>query len=344
MAKKKNNQPPITQVTKVLKLRNERQAIILDTISEHAKPDVDFYLLSVFSSIIITLGLIRDNTAVVIGGMLIAPFIWPILQLALGVVRGQPISLRKGLMTALKAALIFVAVSYIITVVWPVFEVGREILQRTEPTLAELVIALSSGFIGAFIISWPKIISALGGVLIAAAITPPLGVLGITLALGNFEAFMGAFLLFLANLIAITFGAAILFFLIKIRPLKSEKTPSRVMRNTVWAVIFFVLITIPLSYFFIDIAKINRQKFIIQDVIEENMPESVIRDLQVSHSQNSVHAKITVEYTEEVTEWKVDRINDIISDKLNKSVDLEMYIVPVIKAGETNNTNTEQLL
>ncbi len=211
MPENHNQQTSIKKVQKILKIKSDRQASVIDSINDQAKPDVDFYLLSVFSGIIIALGLIRDNTAVVIGGMLIAPFIWPILQIALGIVRGQPASLRKGLSASFRAILIFVAVSYLITIAWPHFDIGKEIQQRTEPTLAELVIALAAGFIGAFIVFWPKIMSALGGVLMAAALAPPLGVLGIALALSNIEGMVGAFLLFLANLIAITFGAAILF-------------------------------------------------------------------------------------------------------------------------------------
>ncbi|MBU0707522.1 TIGR00341 family protein, partial [Patescibacteria group bacterium] len=338
MPKRKAKPAPFDKMKKKLSLDGSRQALVIEEIQEHAKPDVDFYLLSIFSGIIITLGLIRDNTAVVIGGMLIAPFIWPILLLALGVVRGQPRALRKGFLAVIKASVIFVAVSYLITVVWPEFEMGREIMIRTEATLAELGIALAAGFIGAFIIAWPKITSAFGGVLIAAALTPPLGVFGITMASGNFEQMMGAFLLYLANLIAITFGGALLFFLIKIRPLKYEQTPKRIFYNTIWAIVFFVLIAIPLTYFFVDAAKIHQQESIVKDIFVSNLQDAEVSDISVIHSKDVVNATVTVKYKDDISISKAEGIKELIADKIKKQVELEIYLIPMRKVGESDDT------
>ncbi|MDP3964569.1 MAG: DUF389 domain-containing protein [bacterium] len=337
MARNKT-QAPITKVKKTLRLEQRRQSTLIETILEQAKPDVDFYLLSVFSGIIITFGLIRDNTAVVIGGMLIAPFIWPILEISLGVVRGQPLALHKGLSTLLKGSVIFVSVSYLITVVWPDFEVGREILQRTDPTLAELSIALAAGFIGAFIVAWPRIMSALGGVLIAAALTPPLGVLGVTLALGDFQSMAGSFLLWLANLVAITFAAALLFFIIRVRPLKAQIANQRVKQGAAWAVVLFVIVAIPLSLFFYDAVKINGQEREITSVVLENLPGSSIRDIVLERSGKSLGGRITVEYGGSIDEEKLLKMNELIGKKTGLTSEFEIYVIPVYLAGEQSNS------
>ena len=67
----------------------DRQKKVYNEIKESAKGDFDFFVLTIFSGIIITLGLVVDSSAVVIGGMLLAPLVWPILSLSLGIVKGR---------------------------------------------------------------------------------------------------------------------------------------------------------------------------------------------------------------------------------------------------------------
>ena len=94
-----------------------------------------------------------------------------------------------------------------------------EIMARTQPTLLDLFIALASGMAGAYALSQKEVSAALPGVAIAAALAPPLSVVGLGLANGNMQAASGALLLFVTNLITISLAGVIIFTLLGIHPL-----------------------------------------------------------------------------------------------------------------------------
>lgn len=115
-----------------------------------------FILLS-FSTIIIALGLVINSAAVVIGGMLIAPLVWPILSLALSIMKGKSRFVGEAVVTIFKSSLIILLLSILVGLLVPNVALNsQEIISRTQPQLYELFIALVSGFIGAFIVSYPK--------------------------------------------------------------------------------------------------------------------------------------------------------------------------------------------
>ena len=101
------------------------------------------------------LGLIINNAAVVIGGMIIAPLLWPILALALAVIKGN--GRLFIFLLFLKASFIIFLVSFVIGVFSPFLGDSHEVLLRTQPTLFELFIALAAGFVGAFAIAYTKL-------------------------------------------------------------------------------------------------------------------------------------------------------------------------------------------
>ncbi len=170
----------------------KRQDKVYEQIKNNAKCDYDFYVLTIFAAIIITLGILINSTAVVIGGMLIAPLVWPIMAMSVGIAMGRTALLQKSLFALLKSILVIIAVSIVFGFIVPelVLE-NNELLERTSPTILELVVGLAAGFIGAFIIAYPKLGSAIAGVVVAAAIVPPVSIVGISLARGDFNSATG---------------------------------------------------------------------------------------------------------------------------------------------------------
>jgi len=144
-----------------------------------------FIALMVFSSSIASLGLMNDSTAVVIGAMLVAPLMTPIMAAAAALVQTWTMRLIESVAIVAGGAALGVVLGWLSTVFIP--RIGSdtplpsEVLSRTTPNLADLGIAIFAGAAGAYVTVRSEAGSALPGVGIAVALVPPLATVGITL-------------------------------------------------------------------------------------------------------------------------------------------------------------------
>jgi uncharacterized hydrophobic protein (TIGR00271 family) len=175
-------------------------------IRRSARPDIDFYMLITLAAAIAALGLATNSTAVVIGAMLVAPLMSPMVGMGMAVVLGDARFLRLSSGAVFKGAVLAILVGMLVGLVMVLFKlpITAEILGRTQPSLLDLAIALFSGLAAAFALSRSDAAGALPGVAIAAALVPPLTAVGITFSAGLFLESFGAVLLFLSNLVAIS--------------------------------------------------------------------------------------------------------------------------------------------
>ncbi len=174
-----------------------------------------FAVLIVLSTSIASLGLMQDSAAVVIGAMVVAPLMNPILALAAAVVHGWT---RRALEAA---ATVAGGVALAVATGWLSSRVGGsdstrpylpgELLARTGPGLLDLGVAIAAGAAGGYVLARPEANSALPGVGIAVALVPPLGAVGVCLELNEGDLATGAFLLFTTNLASIVLAAALVF-------------------------------------------------------------------------------------------------------------------------------------
>lgn len=172
----------------------------------------DFYFLLFISTLITTLGLIVNSTAVVIGGMLIAPLLSPVLALGLGVVTDNKHSLIRSVSTIIKSAFAVLFLSFITAFFIEITDPqNTEILQRAKPSLLYIYIAVLSGFGASYAWSKPRISATLPGIAVSVALLPPLCVTGIGLALVDKTLVAGSFQLFFINLLGIAASSAVVF-------------------------------------------------------------------------------------------------------------------------------------
>jgi uncharacterized hydrophobic protein (TIGR00271 family) len=172
-----------------------------------------YFALAAASCAIATLGLLENSAAVIIGAMLIAPLMTPIVTLALALVSGRFQSLRLSLAALASGAAASIVLSAAIAAIVRLPIPGSEILGRSQPNLLDLGIALAAGAIAGYARVRRSIASSVGGAAIAVALMPPLCVVGIGSALRDWELAYGALLLFATNLIGITLACAIVFVL-----------------------------------------------------------------------------------------------------------------------------------
>ncbi len=165
-----------------------------------------FIIRIVLASIIATGGIATDSTAVVVGSMIIAPLMSPMIGVALAAVLGRPRSTMRALGISTFGMLLCVLISYLMALILP-FGVdltsNSQVVSRMSPRLVDLIIALASSLMASIVIMRDDIPDALAGVAISASIVPPLCVVGVSLAEGNMVAALGSFLLFLTNFFSI---------------------------------------------------------------------------------------------------------------------------------------------
>lgn len=198
------------------KLEEAEKKAITDGILEGAFSTKRFYVLLTLSTTIAALGLLANSGAVIIGAMIIAPLMGPILGLALGMVNADHMVERKSLLAELLGIASAIAIGYVIGLVPLHPGAGSEMLARTSPTVYDIGIALASGLAGAYASVNRQVNSALAGVAISVALVPPLATCGLFLAVGDYEKSLGAFLLFAANFFCIQTAAAIVFWIFRL--------------------------------------------------------------------------------------------------------------------------------
>jgi uncharacterized hydrophobic protein (TIGR00271 family) len=211
-----------------------------------------YVLMTALSAGIATLGLLQSSTAVVIGAMLISPLMSPIAALGFGFASVHGDRIREAARVVAVGAAIGILTAVLITLISPIRNATPEILSRTQPTLLDLGVALFSGIAGGYATVIRKGETAIG-VAIATALMPPLAVLGYAIGMLHVRFALGALLLFLTNLAAITFSFAVIARLSgAARPLFSIKwSPGQIS----FFVLAFLALAVPLSMSLIRLAQ-----------------------------------------------------------------------------------------
>jgi uncharacterized hydrophobic protein (TIGR00271 family) len=166
-----------------------------------------FAVLLFLSTFIATYGVIGDSTATVIGAMIIAPLMRPIMAATAGLVMGNLKRAGFSFLIVVAGVVGVIGLSFLLTEITITrvisFETNLQLTGRISPRLLDLYVALAAGAAGAFALSRDDVADSLPGVAMAIALVPPLCVVGIGLAQGEIDAATGAFLLFLTNFLAI---------------------------------------------------------------------------------------------------------------------------------------------
>jgi uncharacterized hydrophobic protein (TIGR00271 family) len=257
---------------------------VYEEIEHGARPTPDYWVLTLFSCIIATLGLIQNSSAVIIGAMIIAPLMGPIMGLSMGTVWGEIRLFWRSLKAILISLVLSVLISAAISVIAQIEILPMEVLSRTTPNLYDLGIALACGWVGAYAICAGRISSALPGVAISVALMPPLCTIGICVGKLNFTAAGGAFILYLTNLLAISFAACLVFWYKRVHPAEDDSTKikARISRHLLFTALLLVITTIPLIYFSLIAHGLTKAKIISQKVIENFIPDQYLHQYSVS--------------------------------------------------------------
>jgi len=292
--------PPISQ---------ERRGELQVRLREDSDLDFSFILLVLLSSVIATLGLLMNSPATIIGAMLVAPLMSPIIGLGLGSIRGDDRLLRDATKALLQGAILAILIASLLAISNRLIpfvpltpdQLPSEVISRTRPTPMDLGVAVAGGLAAAFALAMPNISAALPGVAIATALLPPLSVVGIGLAYQRWDVAGGAFLLFTTNSVAIAASAMLVFFTLGFTPRSVEKV-GRIFglpRSLVILGIVTAVLLAPLTYISVQFV---REANIARALTERNrlIKEIVAEEVYAFHEA-------------EVTEWGIiDEENRLI--------------------------------
>lgn len=201
------------QEKKTLALREE----IYDDIARGARLNRDFALLTVLSTLVVVFGMAADNVAVVIGAMVIAPLLGPILAFSFGSALGDLTLMLRAARTALAGLGLGLALSFLIGLTLPIDLTAQELTSRTVVGLDSPVLALAAGAAAALSIA-TGLPAALVGVMVAVALLPPAAAAGLYAGAGFWMLAARALLLLFINVVSVNLAALIVYALKGVRP------------------------------------------------------------------------------------------------------------------------------
>lgn len=181
----------------------------------------DYVLLMGLSSLIAALGLLDDSAAVIIGAMLVAPLMTPLLGLGVSLCQGNPRLARM----ATKAVVLSFLTAFALALAAGLL--SRDFVQATDemnarhwPQSLHLAVAFLGGLAAAYASGRPGLLAALPGVAIAAALVPPIATAGLAAAIRDYDLMLGALLLFTVNAVAIVLASAVALWAMGLRQLR----------------------------------------------------------------------------------------------------------------------------
>lgn len=212
-----------TQLKSIFSVSFPDQEAAIKSLLKDSRETHDFYFLLGLASFISTLGFIIDNLVVLISGMLIAPLLYPVMSLSLGVVTSSRLAVKRALKTIGKSIGIVVAVAVVAAFLFKGANVGSSYLLYMEANLIWFMIAFAAG-VGVTYTHVKKDLSeVLPGVALALSLLTPLVTVGMAIALFNGSLLASALTMFIVNILGIFLGGLTVFSLFGFAHLKNEE-------------------------------------------------------------------------------------------------------------------------
>ena len=290
-----------------------------------------FFVLMVLSATIAGFGLANDSAAVVIGAMLVAPLMTPILGTAASVVQGWERRMFESLAIVLGGAAVAILVGMVIALIEPRLTSGAplpgELLGRTRPNVTDLGIALAAGAAGAFVTVRSEASSALPGVGIAVALVPPLATVGMCLGIGEADLAAGATLLFATNLVAIILAAGVVFLLAGFGAYRDVGGEQRARRIAFALVFVAILLALPLGSHGLDEFRRDRMNAIVSDTTREWAPQLDLETVELERVSDPTRVSVVLTGTEAPP--PAAGLGELLAQEMDRSVVVEVVYVPV---------------
>ena len=283
-------------------LEREARVALVERFNQDARWNPDFVVMMGLSAALAAMGLLQNSIAVVIGAMLVAPLMSPLLGAGFAVVQGN-FDLFRGSMHAMSlGVLVALVVGMLASWLVPGYEISQEIQARGNVDLLDLGVGLVSGMVAAYAMARPNVSGVLSGVAIAAALVPPLAVVGISLARGSWDVAGASAVLYATNLVTILLGSALVFSFLGVgSSVREDGAPAWASRMFMLLCLCSVALSWPLAERLLEKNRMGQTRPLINPVSEsvrlgvhhavQNMPgvEVVMMGRSAMHPAAGVH-------------------------------------------------------
>jgi uncharacterized hydrophobic protein (TIGR00271 family) len=284
-------------------------------LRESAQASSTFVIFMILSTLLASFGLYANSAPVIIGAMILAPLMAPIVSLAMAFTRQDEVLLLASGKTLVLGFLLAIGCATLLSLLLPLQIETTEIAARLRPTLLDLGVAIISGIAGAYANARSNAAKSLAGVAIAVALVPPLAVVGIGLGWLSWTVAGGALLLFLTNLAGIVFAASTTFILLGYAPF------SRARKGMVSALVAVAVVSIPLAISFTGLA---REAAIVVQIEQLDSDVIEIRKVKVLNASDDVRIYLDVVSNGLFDDVKVRKLKADIESALDSEIELEV--------------------
>ena len=320
-------------------------------------PDFRTYItLAVVSAIVATAGLLLDSPAIVVGSMVIAPVLGPAMATSVGSVIDDNGLFTQGVKyqvigfsAAVVAATAFAVLVKSLFLVPPGLDVLEldQVQGRLSPDLLSLAVALGGGIAGAMSLSG-GISAALVGVMIAAALIPPVAAVGIGIAWGLPDIVLGAGVLVLVNLFSINLAALAVLWYMGYRPeqwYKEDEARTKTLRRMGTLVVGLLLLSGFLAGITVSSYQTATSDQVIRDQVnsviddDEEYANLTLIEVQIQRTGSTFGAKpnqvlITIGHpTDEQHPGLAGKIRESVRNETGNNVSVQVQFVAVQNAG-----------
>ena len=306
--------------------------------------DEVFIVLSIGASLISTLGLLANSPAVVIGAMVVAPWIMPLRAATFAILLGEVRLLGRSLRTLLVGVSITTLLSFILGWLAGLPQLGSEVLTRTMPNLLDLGIALVAGGLATYAKLRSDAVSSLAGTAIAVALVPPVCVMGLLLSHQRWSDAYGAGLLFTTNLLGILTGGLVLM-------AWKDSEFRHVLRRSRLSVASFTLtgmLLIPLGGSFIGLLRQGEveetvRKILVKETLTFSDPELVdIQQIDIDWDKEQIRIIVRVTDPDLPSFKQVTLVQEEINKRLKSNFQLVAQRTAVDVVGPVKVDPSEQ--
>ena len=289
-----------------------------------------YLLMNAAATLIAGFGLFENSPAVIIGAMLIAALLGPIQGMAMALAEADLKLLRMSLTAEVTGAALVLVLGVALGTIDRTSPLGHEILSRTAPNILDLLIGLVGGAAAAYAAASPRLGALAVGVAIATALVPPLTTCGILIARGLPALAEGAFLLFLANFVAITFSAMVVFMILGHRatiagPAAAGRAAGVISRLVCLA----VLLLLGLHLFnvfqrtFGEATLRSKTRQLVEQQLQR-FPGSNLVDVTIQDRFGLTAAFVVVKGPRLITSEEVGHMNDLLNGVFGEPVELHL--------------------
>lgn len=289
---------------------------LFSLLRDNARAKSSYLVLMVLSTVLATFGLFANSSPVVIGAMILAPLMAPVISLSMATLRQDKqmaVHSFKTIFLGLAVAFLF---AVLITLITPIQQPNAEILSRTRPNLLDLGIAVISGIAGAYAHAREEVAKTLAGVAVAVALVPPLAVSAIGLGWLDWDILMGSALLLFTNLAGMVLAAAVTFILLGFSPLKLATKGVLISLGIV------LILCIPLGLGFKQMVDEHQ---VVQQVEGWESETGVIKEVAVQQL-NPLRISLKVVTDGPIMEADITGLKEDLEARLGRSTELEITI------------------